>query len=113
MNTRGAGEWDKSYLDEDVTWWLDIQSGASVLPYAVIGVVLSRRRGWRIASTIAQFMATWVLLAAFVVPSMDDTPSLVFQRWRGIGLLAMVSLIWLTSDWLYKFTTRGLRSRDA
>jgi hypothetical protein len=114
LNTGRAGEyWDKSYLDENVTSWLDIQSGASVLPYAVIGVVLSRRRGWRIASTIGQFMATWVLLVAFVVLRMDDTPSLVFQRWRDIGLLTMVSLIWLTADWLYKFTTRGLRSRDA
>lgn len=112
-NKRGAEEWDKSYLDENVTWWQDIQSGAGVLPYAVIGVVLSRRRGWRIASTIGQFMATWILLVVFVVGRMGHTPSLVSQRWRDIGLLTTVSLIWLTSDWLYKFTTHGLRSRDA
>src|SRR5262249_42553055 len=62
LSSARAISWKADDLDRQVTWWQDIQSGVSVIPSALIGVVLARRRGWRIASRIVGIVGTWSLL---------------------------------------------------
>jgi hypothetical protein len=92
-----ARNWKAVDLDQRTVWWQDIQSGVAVIPFALLGVVLARRKGWRVAATIAGFFLTWTLLV-FILISLDSfpPPSVIMQRWREIALMFTVAVVWLT-----------------
>ena len=90
-------------LDENITWWRDIQSGVGVIPFAMFGIVLSRRRGWGVASTIVGIWATWMLFVSGILIfgislGSRPVPSLPQQRWRDIATIAIVAIGWLAVD---------------
>lgn len=86
-------------LDVQITWWQDIQSGVSVIPSALIGIVLARRRGLQVAATVIRIYASWLIVViAFFWLGSHHSPSLVMQRWRDIFVNAFVGILWLAAD---------------
>jgi len=99
VSPRAGGHPDE--LNPLATWWQAIQSGVQVIPHALLGIVLARRRGWNLAFTIPQFFATWIILIAVLRDYLfgDLTvPAITYQRWREIALNCLVAIIWLSYD---------------
>jgi hypothetical protein len=88
-------------LDEQFAWWRDVQTGGWVLAYALVGVVLGHRSGWKIAKTIAQLATLWMLVVlvwAFALGRYGPLPSETMQGWRNIAMLSFVAVTWLILD---------------
>lgn len=104
---------DHYYLDDHTLWSKDITSGVDVLPSALMGIVLARRRGWRVAVTVISFFATWqfvvILLLRFGGLREAD---LAFQYWRQIAINLFVAILWLTWDELLRRTVPSDRGRS-
>jgi len=102
----GQSHYRDETVDEQITWWQDIQGGVSVIPYALIGIVLAKRRGWKkVGLTVIGFFASW-FLAVMILHSLHPYPppflSLIMQRWRDIALVLTVAVLWLTFDRLFR-----------
>ncbi|HKE84401.1 MAG TPA: hypothetical protein VKB50_11620 [Vicinamibacterales bacterium] len=72
--------------------------GVSLLGWALLGFVLAKGRGWRVAARLAGFVATWLVLAfsvlLFSVYS-AQAPSTAAQRWRDVLVMLATGLVWL------------------
>lgn len=92
------------YVDERIAWWLDFHSGLRVIPSALVGIVLARRRGWWIPLTVVGLFATWFLLVIRLnsfgwLRAVHDR---VWQGWRELALNAAMVMIWLVADEVMK-----------
>jgi hypothetical protein len=86
-------------LDERIAWSKDIHSGVSLIPSALMGIVLARRRGWGVAGTVLGLCATWQLVVIlFWRFGSPPTPDQAIQYWRQIAINSLVAFIWLTFD---------------
>jgi hypothetical protein len=95
-------------VDERVAWSKDIHSGVALIPSALMGIVLARRRGWRVAGTVLGLFATWqlVVILLFYLAGSGPVPDLAIQYWRQIAISSLVPLIWLTFDQLARWFKR-------
>ena len=73
-------------LDTQVNLWRDIQTGIQIIPFALLGILLSRRKGWNVALGVAAYYASWLLIVILFARRLDSPPSRVTQGWREIGL---------------------------
>jgi hypothetical protein len=89
-------------IDENVAWWKEVLIGVQLLAWVPIGVILGRRRGWRIALTFLGILITWVLsvgtLTVVADISSHSARSFLMQRWTEIGLNVFVGSLWLICD---------------
>jgi hypothetical protein len=87
-------------LDARVAWSKDLHSGVSVLPSALMGIVLARRRGWRVARAVIGLFATWqlVVILLLYLGRSGPVPDLAIQYWRQIAINSVVAVIWLMFD---------------
>jgi hypothetical protein len=87
-------------LDERIAWSTDIHSGVSLIPSALMGIVLARRRGWRVAGTVVSLFLTWqiVVILLLYLGRSGPAPDLAIQYWRQIAINSLVALIWLMVD---------------
>jgi hypothetical protein len=74
----------------------------SVIPFALIGVLLSRRHGWRIALMVPLLIATWLVIVYNTAGLVFPAPSRINQYWRDILLVTMVATVWLLGDAIWR-----------
>jgi hypothetical protein len=89
-STPGAGvaQFYSYRLDKDVAWWRDIQIGIQVIPSALLGMLLARRKGWSVVLGVAAYFASWLLIVILLTTTFHSgpAPSPVMQGWREIAL---------------------------
>jgi hypothetical protein len=87
-------------LDARVAWSKDLHSGVSVFTAALMGIVLSRRRGWGVAGTMVGLFVTWqlVVIVLLYLGRSGPPPDLAIQYWRQLAINALVATIWLIFD---------------
>jgi hypothetical protein len=51
--------------------WLEIRAGLRVLVFALMGLALSRSRGWRLSARAVAMIVMWYALKRWAVPVLD------------------------------------------
>jgi hypothetical protein len=115
VSSRGSVEWSASadastrvkaiwlgFRSEDLDRSIvlgPVLGAASVISYALIGVVLARRRGWRVLTGIAGLSATWYLLVFTYFQLLGRLMlSQTQQRFRDVAMIALIALVWLAFE---------------
>jgi len=77
----------------------DLRNAVGVVSGALLGVILARRRRWRVPLTAASFIATFFVVGMLVMQLemsvLGGVPSYAFQRWRDVGVTFVVACVWL------------------
>jgi hypothetical protein len=84
-------------FDSRIAFWMDLQNAVMVIPYALFGVVLARRRGWNVATGALQIAVTMLFVMALASIFLGPPPFPQGQ-WIGIALLVVTGLLRLWLD---------------
>ena len=80
-------------LDSRTTVWLDLQNGVTVLPFAMFGVVLARRRSWGVLRaalrTVVTLLIVMALCSIFPVPPYPSSQWIVVVSMLIAGMLRL------------------------
>ena len=87
-------------LDGRTAFWMDLQNALMVVPFALFGVVLARRRGWGVLSGVLHIVLTLILVMAtgsLAIGSFFPLPPFPQGQWLGVAsmLVAGVLRLWL------------------
>ena len=101
-DTQHWKEWLQSRqreVDGRIAFWTDLQNALMVVPFALFGVVLARRRGWGVLAGALQIILT-ALLVMMVLSAFFPAPTFPLSAWIGVSMwvVAGVLRLWLDGD---------------
>ena len=86
-------------FDERIAFWTDLHNAIMVVPFALFGVVLARRRGWGVVSGALHIILT-ALFVMIVLSAIFAPPPFPLSAWIGVAmwLVAGALRLWLDGD---------------
>jgi len=84
-------------FDDRIAFWTDLQNATMVIPFALFGVVLARRRGWGVVGGALQIILT-ALLVMMVQGAFFPTPPFPLSAWVGVSMWVVAGILRLWLD---------------
>jgi hypothetical protein len=98
-DTQHWKEWLQSRqreVDRRSAFWMDLQNAAMVVPFALFGVILARRRGWDVLGGALGIVVT--LLFVMALCSIFPGPTFPLSQWTGVASMLVAGMLRLWLD---------------